>query len=144
VTEKDWDAALDVTAKGTFFLAQAAAPALRESGGVLVNVEDVASFQPWRSFAPHAAAKAAQAMLTRVLALALAPEARVCGVAPGPVAVEPGSEERRAAETPLRRIGSPDDVAQAVLYLAGADFVTGSTLHVDGGQTAQSVLRPGA
>ena len=137
VTEEDWDAALDVTAKGTFFLAQAAAPALRESHGVLVIVEDVASFQPWRSFAPHAAAKAAQAMLTRVLALALAPEVRVCGVAPGPVAVDAGTEERRAAETPLQRLGSPGDVAEAVLYLASAEYITGSTLFVDGGQSAR-------
>ena len=59
-------------------------------------------------------------MLTRVLARALAPEVRVCGVAPGPVAVEPEQEERRAAETVLGRIGSPDDVADAILYLAGA------------------------
>ncbi len=138
VTEADWDRALDVTAKGTFFLAQAAAPALRASNGVLVIIEDVASFRPWPLFAPHAAAKAAQAMLTRVLALALAPEVRVCGVAPGPVAVEPGTEERRAAAVPLRRVGSPQDVAEAVLYLARAGYVTGSTLHVDGGQSLQS------
>ena len=89
VTEEDWDTAVDVTAKGTFFLAQAAAPALREQHGVLVILEDVASYQAWPSFAAHCAAKAAQAMLTRVLARALAPEVRVCGIAPGPVAVEP-------------------------------------------------------
>jgi pteridine reductase len=134
VTEEDWDAALDVTAKGTFFLAQAAAPALRDARGVLVILEDVAAYQPWPSFAPHCAAKAAQAMLTRVLARALAPEVRVCGIAPGPVAVEPGQEERRAAETLLGRVGSPADVADAVVYLAGASFVTGSTLVVDGGR----------
>src|SRR5262249_17694404 len=64
VTEELWDEALDVTAKGTFFLAQAAAPALRESRGVLVIIEDVAAFQPWTSFPAHSAAKAAQAMLT--------------------------------------------------------------------------------
>jgi pteridine reductase len=138
VTEGDWDAALDVTAKGTFFLAQAAATALRQSHGVLVIVEDVASFRPWPLFAPHAAAKAAQAMLTRVLALALAPEVRVCGVAPGPVAVDEGTEDRRAASVPLRRVGSADDVAEAVLYLARANYVTGSTLFVDGGLAVQS------
>jgi len=138
VTEEDWDAALDVTAKGTFFLAQAAAPALRESRGTLIVVEDVAAYQPWPSFAPHCAAKAAQAMLTRVLARALAPEVRVCGVAPGAVAVEPGQEERRAAETLLGRIGSPEDVADAVAFLAGADFVTGATLVVDGGRLLKS------
>jgi len=138
VTEDDWDAALDVVAKGTFFLAQAAAPALRESRGAIVVVEDVAAYQPSPSFAAHCAAKAAQAMLTRVLARALAPEVRVCGVAPGPVAVEPGQEERRAAETLLGRVGSPEDVAAAVVYLAGAEFVTGASLVVDGGRLLQT------
>jgi len=144
VTEADWDAALDVTAKGAFFTCQAAAPHLRASGGAIVLVEDVASFQPWPSFAAHCAAKAAQAMLTRVLARALAPEVRVCGVAPGSVAVEPGQEERRAAEAALGRIGSPDDVAAAVVYLAGASFVTGTSLVVDGGRLLQSGAPPTA
>jgi pteridine reductase len=134
VTEEDWDAAMDVTGKGTFFLAQAVAPALRESHGVLVILEDVASFQAWPSFAAHCAAKAAQAMLTRVLARALAPDVRVCGIAPGSVAVEPGQEERRAAETLLGRIGTPQDIADAVVFLAGAEFVTGTSLVVDGGR----------
>ena len=141
VTEADWDAAAGVTAKGTFFLAQAAAPHLRDSRGVLILVEDVAAYQPWVSFAPHCAAKAAQAMLTRLLAKALAPEVRVCGVAPGPVAVDEGQEERRAAETLLGRIGSPEDVAAAVSYLAGAGFVTGTSLVVDGGRLLQSGRR---
>ena len=104
-------------------------------------IEDVAAYQPWPSFAAHCAAKAAQAMLTRVFARALAPDVRVCGVAPGSVAVEPGQEERRAAETALRRIGTPEDVAAAVAYLAGADFVTGSTLVIDGGRLLQSSLQ---
>ena len=138
VTEEDWDRAMDVTAKGTFFLAQAAAPALRASAGVLVIVEDVAGYEAWPSFAPHSAAKAAQAMLTRVLARALAPEIRVCGVAPGAVAVEPDEEERQADRTLLRRVGSPFDVADAVAYLATAGFVTGTTLVVDGGRLAKS------
>jgi len=138
VTEDDWDAAMDVTAKGTFFLAQAVAPLLRESKGVLVILEDVASFQAWPSFAAHCAAKAAQAMLTRVLARALAPEVRVCGIAPGAVAVDPSQEQRRAAETLLGRIGTPQDIADAVLFLAGANFVTGTTLVVDGGRLLKS------
>ena len=142
VTDADWDAALDVTAKGTFFLAQAVAPALRESHGLLVILEDVASFQPWTSFGPHSAAKAAQAMLTRVFARALAPEARVCGIAPGPVAVDPGQEERRAAETLLGRIGSAADIAEAVVYLAGAEYVTGTTLVVDGGRLLKTGRAP--
>lgn len=138
VTEAAWDEAQGATAKGAFFVAQAAAPHLRAARGCLVMVEDVAAYQPWPSFAPHSAAKAAQAMLTRVFARALAPEVRVCGVAPGPVAVEAGQEDRRAAETLLGRVGSPDDVANAVLYLAGADFVTGTSIVVDGGRLLQS------
>jgi pteridine reductase len=139
VSEAQWDAALGATAKGSFFVTQAAAPHLQGSElGLVVMVEDVAAYQPWPLFAPHCAAKAAQAMLTRVFARALAPDVRVCGIAPGPVAVEPGQEERRAAETLLGRIGSPDDVASAVMYLVGADFVTGTTLVVDGGRLLQT------
>jgi pteridine reductase len=138
LTEGDWDLAFGATAKGAFFVTQAAAPHLRASKGVVVMIEDVAAYQPWPSFAAHCAAKSAQAMLTRVFARALAPEIRVCGIAPGPVAVEPGQEQRRAAETLLGRVGAPDDVASAVVFLAGADFVTGTSLVVDGGRLLQS------
>ena len=135
VSEADWERALGATAKGSFFVTQAAAPHLRRSRlALVVMIEDVAAYQPWPSFAAHSAAKAAQAMLTRVLARALAPDVRVCGVAPGPVAVEPEQVDRRAAETLLGRVGSPDDVADAVLFLTTASFVTGSSLVVDGGR----------
>ncbi len=144
VSESDWDDAFGATAKGSFFVTQAAAPHLAVSRGLVVMLEDVAGLQPWPSFAPHSAAKAAQSMLTKVLARALAPEVRVCGIAPGPVAVEPGSEDRRAAETLLGRVGSPDDIAGAILYLAGAEFVTGTTLVVDGGRLLQSGPAPNA
>jgi pteridine reductase len=142
VTEGDWDAALGATAKGSFFVTQAAAPHLRASRGCVVMIEDVAAYQPWPSFAAHSAAKAAQAMLTRVLARALAPEVRVCGVAPGPVAVARDQQERRAEETVLGRVGSPEDVAEAVAFLADADFVTGTTLFVDGGRSLQTGVPP--
>jgi pteridine reductase len=135
VREGDWDRALGATAKGSFFVTQAAAPHLRASDlGLVVMLEDVAAYQPWPSFAPHSAAKAAQAMLTRVLARALAPDIRVCGIAPGSVAVDPEQEPRRAAETLLGRVGSPDDVADAVMYLVSGSFVTGTSLVVDGGR----------
>ena len=138
VSEEDWEAAFGITAKASFFVTQAAAHHLKAARGTVVMIEDVAAYQPWPSFAAHCAAKAAQAMLTRVLARALAPEVRVCGVAPGAVGVEPEQEERRTAETPLGRVGSPEDVAEAVLYLASADFVTGTSLVVDGGRLLQS------
>jgi NAD(P)-dependent dehydrogenase (short-subunit alcohol dehydrogenase family) len=138
VGEEQVDAALGATVKGSFFVTQAAAPHLRAARGLVVMLEDVAGLQPWPSFAVHSAAKAAQGMLTRALARALAPEVRVCGIAPGPVAIEAGQEERRAAETLLGRVGSPDDVAEGILYLAGARFVTGTTLVVDGGRLLQT------
>jgi pteridine reductase len=138
VAEEDWDAALGATAKGSFFVTQAAAAHLRSARGLVVMIEDVAAYQAWPSFAAHCAAKAAQAMLTRVFARALAPEVRVCGVAPGPVEVEPGQEERRAAETLLRRVGSAADVAEAVVFLTTANFVTGTSVIVDGGRLLQS------
>jgi pteridine reductase len=135
LTEEDWDTALGATVKGSFFVTQAAAPHLRTSElGLVVMIEDVASYQAWPSFAAHCAAKAAQAMLTRVLARSLAPDVRVCGIAPGPVAVEPGQEERRGAETLLGRVGRAEDIAEAVLYLTRAGFVTGTSLVVDGGR----------
>jgi len=138
ITEDDWDSAFGATAKGGFFVTQAAAPLLRESRGVVIMIEDVMGLEPWPSFAPHSAAKAALSMLTKVFARALAPEVRVCGIAPGPVAVEPEQVERRAAESLLGTIGTPEDVAEAVLYLAGAKFVTGSTLVMDGGRLLKS------
>ena len=139
VSEEDVDRALGATVKGSFFVTQAAVPHLRESRGLVVMLEDVAAYQPWPAFAAHGAAKAAQAMLTRTLAKALAPDIRVCGIAPGPVALEPGDDEgRRAAETALRRVGTPDDVAEAILYLADAGFVTGTTIAVDGGRLLQT------
>ena len=139
VTEEDVDEALGATVKGSFFVTQAAAPHLRASRGLVVMIEDVAAYQPWPSFAAHCAAKAAQAMLTRTLAKALAPDVRVCGIAPGPVALEPGDDgARRVAETVLRRVGSPDDVAEAIFYLAGAEFVTGASIVVDGGRLLQT------
>ena len=144
VSEADWDGAFGATAKGSFFVTQAAAPHLAASRGLVIMLEDVAGFQPWPSFAPHSAAKAAQSMLTKALARALAPEVRVCGIAPGPVAVEPGSEGRRAEETLVGRIGSPDDIAGGILYLARAEFVTGATLVIDGGRLLQTGRAPDA
>ena len=138
VSAETLDAVLSVCIKGSFLVSQAAAPHLRASRGVIVMIEDVAAYQPWVSFSAHCVAKAGQAMLTRVLAKALAPEVRVVGVAPGPVAIEPGQEERRAAETLLGRVGSAADVAEAVLYLARAGFVTGTSLVVDGGRLLQT------
>jgi pteridine reductase len=121
-------------------LAQAAAPFLRARRGVIVNILDVAAFHAWAGYAHYAASKAGLAMLTRVLALELAPRVRVCAVAPGTVefpANYPRSARREVvARIPLGRVGRAADVARAVRYLASADYVTGSVLAVDGGRLA--------
>jgi pteridine reductase len=121
-------------------LAQAAAPALRARRGVIVNILDVAAFHAWAGYAHYAASKAGLAMLTRVLALELAPRVRVCAVAPGTVefpADYPQAARREVvARIPLGRVGHAADVARAVRYLASAEYVTGSVLAVDGGRLA--------
>ena len=96
-------------------------------------IEDVAAYEPWPSFAPTVRRRRHKRCSHQVFARALAPHVRVCGIR-GPLAVDPGQEERRAAETLLGRIGSPEDIAGAVVFLAHADFVTGTTLVVDGGR----------
>ena len=104
----------------------------------MVNIADLSAFQPWVQHPHHAVSKAALVHLTRIQARALAPDVRVNAVAPGAV-LPPAElpEERRqalAAAAALRRLGSPADVVGAVLYLAGAEFVTGQVLVVDGGR----------
>lgn len=139
VDEELWDVAMDSTAKGFLFAAQAAFRAmLPERHGVIVAINDVAAVQPWPRFAHHSAAKAAQAQLVKCLAAAWGQDGvRVCGVAPGPVLM-PEGVAGSVDETALRRLGSPDDVAGAIRYLLEAEFVTGTILVVDGGR----LLRP--
>ena len=139
IDEELWDAALDTTAKGFLFAAQAAMhEMLPARHGVIIAINDVAARQPWPRFAHHAAAKAAQAQLVKCLAAAWGRDGlRVCGVAPGPVLM-PDGIAGSPDETALHRLGSPADVAGAIRYLIEADFVTGTILVVDGGR----LLRP--
>jgi NAD(P)-dependent dehydrogenase (short-subunit alcohol dehydrogenase family) len=139
VSEELWDAALDSTAKGFMFAAQAAHRHMASAGGgVIVAVTDVAGLQPWPLFAPHAAAKAAQIHLVKCLALAWGKDGvRVCGIAPGPVLL-PGLERGETEETALGKIGEPADVCLAVRFCVESAFVTGTNVVVDGGR----LLRP--
>jgi NAD(P)-dependent dehydrogenase (short-subunit alcohol dehydrogenase family) len=137
IDEELWDVAVDSTAKGFMFGAQAAHRHM-SSGGVIIAISDVAAMQPWRAFAAHCAAKAAQVQLMKCLALAWGKDGvRVGGVAPGPVLLP---DERRGAteETALGIIGSPEDVCLAVRYVIEADFFTGQNVIIDGGR----LLRP--
>jgi pteridine reductase len=138
VLVEDWDAMFALNLRAPFFLCQAAARVMRDRGGVIVNIADLAAFETWRGYIPHSITKAGIVQMTRGLAHALAPKIRVNAIAPGAVLLPEGTTQDQAekliATTPLGRIGSPNDVAQAVLYLLSADYVTGETIIVDGGR----------
>jgi pteridine reductase len=134
-----FDAQMDLNARAPLLLVRALAPLLSRSRGAVVNVADVGGgLVPWKGFAAYAASKAALVRLTECLALELAPRVRVSAVAPGTVLwPERYPAERReelARRIPLRRAGTPADVAEAVRFLALAPFVTGAILPVDGGR----------
>jgi pteridine reductase len=138
VLVEDWDAMFALNLRAPFFLCQAAARIMEKKGGSIVNIADLAAFETWRGYIPHAITKAGIVQMTRGLAHALAPRIRVNAIAPGPVLLPEGWTQEQAdkliATTPLGRIGSPDDIAQAALYLLSADYVTGETIIVDGGR----------
>jgi pteridine reductase len=138
-TPDQWDVIQNLNLRAVFFCTQGAAPALRASRGRVVNLADLAGLEPWQGFAAHSVSKAGVVMLTKVLALSLAPEVTVNAIAPGAVLVpdeyDAEERERLARATPLRRLGDPTDVISALLYLLeGGDFVTGEVLVVDGGR----------
>lgn len=142
-TIEQWDQILDLNLRSVFFCTQGAAPALRRSRGKVVNLADLAGLEPWPAFAAHSVSKAGVVMLTKVLALGLAPEVTVNAVAPGAVLVPEHYDEAARSflerTTPLKRLGSPADVISAVLYLVEAgNFVTGTTLVVDGGRLVRA------
>jgi pteridine reductase len=128
---------LESNLTGPFYLMQAALPMLRASRGSIVTLLDLCgTTQVWKGYAHYAASKAGLAALTRLLALEWAPEVRVNGVAPGAVLLKGGRNAGRlATRIPLGRIGTPEDVARAVLFLAKEPFITGEILTVDGGRS---------
>lgn len=139
VTVDAWDRVMAVNLRAPFLLLQATAPLLEASKGVAVNIADLAGVQAWPAFPHHGVAKAGLIHLTRVAARALAPDVRVNCIVPGtvlpPEDYTPEQIETSVRRTVLRRIGSPDDVVDALLFLVGSDFATGSIVTVDGGRT---------
>ncbi|HTD61715.1 MAG TPA: SDR family oxidoreductase [Gemmatimonadaceae bacterium] len=134
VTPANWDTTFAVNLRSQFFTSQAAARRM-VNGGVIVNMADLAAFEAWTEFIPHCVSKAGVVALTQALAHALGPRIRVNAIAPGAVLLPDGFDGTRlVSTTPLKRLGSPDDVVQAMLYLIAADYVTGETIIVDGGR----------
>jgi NAD(P)-dependent dehydrogenase (short-subunit alcohol dehydrogenase family) len=138
-TEQSWDASLDTNLKAPFFCSQAAAPHLAKTGrGAIVNFADIGGILGWREFLPHSLSKAGIILLTRILAKELAPAVRVNAIAPGTITM-PGDPAEWQKDfirlAPLGRTGRPDEIADAVLFLLTAEFLTGQTLILDGGRT---------
>lgn len=141
-TPEQWDDILNLNLRAVFFCTQGAASALREAKGSVINLADVGGLEPWPGFAAHSVSKAGVVMLTRVLALDLAPEVRVNAIAPGAVLVpdtyDQAARDALVRSTPLRRLGTPGDVTAAVLYLLEhGDYITGTVLTVDGGRAVR-------
>ena len=140
-TPAQWQELFASNAQAPFFLAQAAVPALRERSGAIVNLVDIYAERPLANHTLYCMAKAALEAMTRSLALDLGPAIRVNGVAPGAVmwpSEGKAYDDKQAMleRTPLKRAGSPDDVASAVLWLLrDARFVTGQIIRIDGGRT---------
>ena len=136
-----WEELMGSNLRAPLFIAQEAAAELAKREGAIVNIVDIHAERPLKGYALYSIAKAGLAALTRSLALELAPRVRVNGVAPGAIAWPedeqfPDEERRRIiATTPLARIGAPEDIAQAVHFLASAPYVTGQVIAVDGGRS---------
>jgi pteridine reductase len=141
VSTEVWDDIFALNLRAPFFCAQRAAAHMRERGGVIINIADLAGMEVWPGYIPHGISKAGVIQLTRALARTLAPGVRVNAVAPGAVLLpdewDAGAAERLARTTPLARLGAPSDVVQAVLYLLDAEYVTGEVLVVDGGRSVR-------
>ena len=134
-----WHRVTGILIHGAFYCANAVAPLMLDQGdGIIINIVDLAAWQPWPNFAAHSVGKAALLALTRQLALELAPAVRVNAVAPGLILPPPGYSpqkmEHAAGKTLLGRWGSLEDVTRAVAYLIEADYVTGEVIVVDGGE----------
>ncbi|MDD5303425.1 MAG: SDR family oxidoreductase [Elusimicrobia bacterium] len=139
-TAEDWDRHMAVNARAPYYLAQACAPWLKRTGeGCVINIADWAGHRPYADFGPYCASKAALLCASKLLAKSLAPEIRVNAILPGPVlapdAMGEGEKRKVAEATLLKRLGTPEAVARACLYLAeSADYSTGAELTVDGGR----------
>lgn len=139
LNEADWDQVTDILLKGVAFTSHAAAPHLAAHGdGAIVNITDLSAYVPFPNFIAHSAGKAGVLNLTKSLAIELAPRVRVSAIAPGPVLPPPHYSEKQvqaaADRTLLRRWGSAADVAEAVVFLVKANYITGTVIEVDGGE----------
>jgi len=141
IESSHWEELIGSNLRAPLFICQEAAPELAAHEGSIVNIIDIHADRPLKGYPVYSIAKSGLAALTRSLALELAPRVRVNGVAPGAIAwpedgqFDESERERILATTPLARLGSPEDIAQAVHFLACAPYVTGQIIAVDGGRS---------
>lgn len=141
ITPGDWARVIDTNLRGPFFMAQAAAKWMIETsqGGNIVNIADLSALQPWPSYLAHTISKSGIVALTKGLALALAPSIRVNAIAPGAVLKPEDWEDERwdklITALPVQHGGSAQDVAEAVLFCAHSEFMTGQLIVLDGGRS---------
>jgi pteridine reductase len=140
VSYTDWQETIAINLTAPLLCTQAAAPLLNanENGGAIINILDAGSIHPWPKFAHHGISKAGLWMLTQTAAASLGPKIRVNGVLPGPVLkpddMTDADWEAAGRKSPLQRVGNAEDVARAVAYLCMEDYLTGTYIHVNGGE----------
>lgn len=141
INEDNWDDLMGTNIKAPLFLAQACYPALKQSGGTIVNMVDIHARIPLKDHITYSCAKAAKIMMTRSLALEMGPEVRVNAIAPGAILWPDDDNPHDAAgrlqileQIPLKRIGKPRDIAETILFLITSDYINGQVISVDGGR----------
>ena len=145
INQQHWDDLMGSNIKAPLFLSQACLPQLRENNGVIINMLDIYASTPLKNHSLYCCAKAANQMLVKSLALELAPEVRVNGIAPGAIlwpqqsdAAGLDAQQEILAQIPLQRAGDPDSIAKTVMFLITNDYVTGEVIRVDGGRLLQN------
>jgi len=140
LTVDEWEQVMDVNLTGTFLCAQKVGLRMRDWGwGHIINMTDVAGLRPWADYIPYSVSKACVIALTQGLALELAPQVMVNAIVPGPILFQEDTPEevrqREINKTLVKRAGTPEEVAEVVVFVAESDYSTGSLFHVDGGRS---------
>ena len=140
ITEDDWSSLVGSNTKGPLFLSQALVPALKQTGGCIINMVDMHLDRPLPTHSVYLLAKAGLASLTRSMAIELAPQVRINGIAPGAILwperdMDELAKQRLIDSVPLQQLGSPDDIADALSFLVSASYITGQIIYVDGGRS---------
>ena len=141
-TLEQWNEVINTNLTAPFFLATALTPKLQKKSGCIVNIVDIHSERPLKNHAIYNISKAGIAMMTKTLAKELSPDVRVCGVSPGSILWPENDAElseiqknKMLDKIALNKQGSPDDIANTVLFLANSNYITGQIINVDGGRT---------